>query len=263
MFRTGLRALGDAALLQRTTPNRAIGRRIYSIPTPAPSRTLPLAHSTLLGQLRTYQTTTARTATRSLRTQTRFSRPQQQRPFHGTRPRRGEDRRGKHEKPHEEEPQSLSGRLKKLTREYGWVALGVYLGLSVLDFPFCFLLVRTVGSEKIAHVEHIVVSSLLKLVPESVQQWWAERRGTSRGEGLDGPGELEVYGHGVAQAEERRKQEGASLATELALAYAIHKSFIFVRVPLTAAVTPKVVKVLRSWGWQIGKNPLKNKKGKR
>ena len=43
------------------------------------------------------------------------------------------------------------------------------------------------------------------------------------------------------------------LATQLALAYAIHKSFIFVRVPLTAAVTPKVVKVLRSWGWQIGK----------
>lgn len=43
------------------------------------------------------------------------------------------------------------------------------------------------------------------------------------------------------------------LATQLALAYAIHKSFIFVRVPLTAAVTPKVVHVLRSWGWNIGK----------
>jgi hypothetical protein len=25
----------------------------------------------------------------------------------------------------------------------------VYLSLSVLDFPFCFLLVRTVGTEKI------------------------------------------------------------------------------------------------------------------
>ena len=43
------------------------------------------------------------------------------------------------------------------------------------------------------------------------------------------------------------------LATQLALAYAIHKSFIFIRVPLAAAVTPKVVKVLRSWGWNIGK----------
>jgi len=41
--------------------------------------------------------------------------------------------------------------------------------------------------------------------------------------------------------------------TQLALAYAIHKSFIFLRVPLTVAVTPKVVKTLRGWGWNIGK----------
>lgn len=47
------------------------------------------------------------------------------------------------------------------------------------------------------------------------------------------------------------------LATQLALAYAIHKSFIFIRVPLTAAVTPKVVKILRGWGWQIGKKKSK------
>lgn len=45
--------------------------------------------------------------------------------------------------------------------------------------------------------------------------------------------------------------------TQLALAYAIHKSFIFVRVPLTAAITPKVVKTLRSWGWNIGKRKPK------
>lgn len=47
------------------------------------------------------------------------------------------------------------------------------------------------------------------------------------------------------------------LGTRLALAYAIHKSFIFIRVPLTAAVTPKVVKVLRGWGWDIGKRTTK------
>lgn len=44
---------------------------------------------------------------------------------------------------------SLSQRLKKLSKEYGWTAVGVYLTLSVLDFPFCFLLVRIVGTEKI------------------------------------------------------------------------------------------------------------------
>lgn len=51
--------------------------------------------------------------------------------------------------PKEPEPQGLSARLKKLSREYGWTAVGVYLGLSVLDFPFCFLLVRIVGTDRI------------------------------------------------------------------------------------------------------------------
>ena len=43
----------------------------------------------------------------------------------------------------------------------------------------------------------------------------------------------------------------------MALAYAVLKSFIFLRVPLTAAILPKVVKMLRSWGWNIGKMPKK------
>lgn len=60
----------------------------------------------------------------------------------------------------------------------------------------------------------------------------------------------------------RLTQYATGLATQLALAYAIHKSFIFIRVPLTAAVTPKVVKVLRSWGWQIGKRKPRKSKNK-
>lgn len=48
-----------------------------------------------------------------------------------------------------EESLSLSARLRKLSREYGWAAVGVYLGLSVLDFPFCFLLVKWAGTERI------------------------------------------------------------------------------------------------------------------
>lgn len=41
--------------------------------------------------------------------------------------------------------------------------------------------------------------------------------------------------------------------TQLGLAYLVHKSLIFFRVPLTAAVLPKVVKTLRKWGYNIGK----------
>ncbi|KAK4071456.1 uncharacterized protein Triagg1_6117 [Trichoderma aggressivum f. europaeum] len=147
-----------------------------------------------------------------------------------------------------QEKLSLSGRFKKLSREYGWSAVGVYFALSVLDFPFCFLLVRVVGTERIVS----------KFIPESVRVRWNEWRESLKTEekqhlGSNGISDkVEMAGWGVEKAQQRNKEE-ASLATQLALAYAIHKSFIFLRVPLTAAVTPKVVKVLRGWGWNIGK----------
>lgn len=49
----------------------------------------------------------------------------------------------------EADPTTLSGRLKKLIREYGWSVLGVYLFLSAADFPFCYLLVRYLGTDRI------------------------------------------------------------------------------------------------------------------
>ncbi|TGJ87052.1 hypothetical protein E0Z10_g1780 [Xylaria hypoxylon] len=162
-------------------------------------------------------------------------------------------------KPNAQEPQGLSARLKKLSREYGWAAVGVYLSLSVLDFPFCFLLVRVVGTDRIGELEHWLVSNISKAIPDSLINRWNEYRSAlkeARQGQSNGDEQVEVAGWGVEQAEQRNKSE-ASLGTQLALAYAIHKSFIFLRVPLTAAVTPKVVKVLRSWGWNIGKRRAK------
>ena len=68
--------------------------------------------------------------------------------------------------------------------------------------------------------------------------------------------------HGYKDAEKANQGANATLWTQLALAYAIHKSFIFVRVPLTVAITPKVVKTLRGWGWNIGKIPKRVKGAK-
>ncbi|GAM84236.1 hypothetical protein ANO11243_022300 [Dothideomycetidae sp. 11243] len=126
---------------------------------------------------------------------------------------------------------SLSQRMRKLSREYGWSAVGVYFALSALDFPFCFLAVRGLGTERIGRAEAVVVG-----------WFWSA---------------LERDAWGVDEAEKKNRGEDGSLWTQLALAYAIHKSFIFIRVPLTAAVTPKVVKTLRGWGWDIGKRKPK------
>ncbi|KAJ4396673.1 DUF1279 super [Gnomoniopsis smithogilvyi] len=143
------------------------------------------------------------------------------------------------------------------------------MALSVLDFPFCFLLVKWAGTDRIAAIEEWVVSNAKKFIPEGVKQqfneWRAAWRGTYKDVEKEEIGdnhiseEVEKVGWGVEEAQQAHKAD-ASLATQLALAYAIHKSFIFIRVPLTAAVTPKVVKVLRSWGWQIGKRKPKTPK---
>ncbi|EKG21570.1 protein of unknown function DUF1279 [Macrophomina phaseolina MS6] len=151
---------------------------------------------------------------------------------------------------------SFSQRMRKLSREYGWVALGVYLGLSVLDFPFCFLAVRMLGTDRIGRWEHAVVQAFWRVVhvafPNVHQQRQTEGAvQTEAGQVQDGAMQE------IEAAEKASASEEATIWTQLALAYAIHKSFIFLRVPLTAAVTPKVVKVLRGWGWNIGKRKPK------
>ncbi|CEO61167.1 Putative Peptide alpha-N-acetyltransferase [Penicillium brasilianum] len=140
---------------------------------------------------------------------------------------------------------SLSQRLRTLSREYGWAALGVYLGLSALDFPFCFIAVRLLGVERIGHWEHVVVQT----VKDAFYSVWPQE------DGGKGEGEEE---EDSALVKQERSMEEASIWTQLALAYAVHKSLIFFRVPLTAAVTPKIVKVLRRWGWDIGKRKPKS-----
>jgi len=47
--------------------------------------------------------------------------------------------------------------MKKLSREYGWAALYVYLALSALDFPFCFLAVKMIGTDTVGQWEHVIV----------------------------------------------------------------------------------------------------------
>ncbi|KAI5462513.1 hypothetical protein BGZ63DRAFT_216272 [Mariannaea sp. PMI_226] len=155
----------------------------------------------------------------------------------------------------------LKEQLKLLIKVYGWVTLGVYFGLSAADFPFCFLFVRAVGTEAIGKVEHSVSTFFKGLVPESVKEAWhsvwssiKKAEAKAIGEG-DITGKMEMATWGVERAE-KANTNAASLATQLALAYAIHKSFIFIRIPATAWLTPKVAKWLQARGWKIGKKAV-------
>ncbi|KAH7389665.1 hypothetical protein DE146DRAFT_173398 [Phaeosphaeria sp. MPI-PUGE-AT-0046c] len=149
---------------------------------------------------------------------------------------------------------SLSQRLKQLSREYGWTAVGVYFALSILDFPFCFLAVRLLGTDRIGHYEdaikHAFWSAVRLAFPDAGKKAPAIAEDVAEATAREGDiGALEAAVKSGADA---------SIWTQLGLAYLVHKSFIFIRVPLTAAVLPKVVKTLRSWGYNIGKKKPKS-----
>lgn len=100
------------------------------------------------------------------------------------------------------EDNSLSQRLRTLSREYGWAALGVYLGLSALDFPVCFVAVRLLGVERIGYWEHVVVSSV-KDVVKSV--WPQAGSGSGESEAVREEGE----GARVSAEEEGNLEEAS------------------------------------------------------
>lgn len=170
---------------------------------------------------------------------------------------------------------TFSQRMKKLSREYGWTAVGVYFALSVLDFPFCFLAVRLIGTDTVGHWEHVIVQKFKAWIPWLQKKQAAEVEAVQEKRALEEDDSYQVTEHGYKEAEKAnagsdaseysrplntkrtRAYQTAGIWTQLALAYAVHKSFIFIRVPLTAAVLPKVVKTLRGWGYNIGKRTPK------
>lgn len=91
--------------------------------------------------------------------------------------------------------------------------MGVYLLLSALDFPFCFLAVRMLGTDRIAHWEHVVVEGFWTVV-QSV--WPNARRSKERAEqaaveaGIVEPADREGgAGWGVEEAEELNKKDAS------------------------------------------------------
>ncbi|KAK4496461.1 hypothetical protein PRZ48_012441 [Zasmidium cellare] len=151
---------------------------------------------------------------------------------------------------------SLSERMKEMSRKYGWIVVGIYLGLSVLDFPFCFLAVRWFGTERIAEIEHTIIDSFWGIVEKAVPSLKERREQKEAADAIVAAEEAAREG-GEAVVKDAKKHEDASIWTQLLLAYGVHKSLLFFRIPVTLAITPKVVKTLRSWGWNIGKTKPK------
>ena len=105
--------------------------------------------------------------------------------------------------------------MRKLSREYGWSALGVYLALSALDFPFCFAAVRLLGIERVGHYEHVIVDGIKGIFSPLWSIGKCKNQDVEQGQlamaALDGNGGNGSYDHGVAEAERRNAGAGASM----------------------------------------------------
>ncbi|KDQ57574.1 hypothetical protein JAAARDRAFT_93993, partial [Jaapia argillacea MUCL 33604] len=128
---------------------------------------------------------------------------------------------------------SLSERLKYLIKYYGWYALGVYFILSALDFTVAFAAINVVGAEHVSRVAAVAKDAVANLISSRPPE----------------PGREEM--DKVSQGGHGSGQEG--LYAMIVLAYTIHKTlFLPIRVGLTAAVTPKLVRWLGQRGWVGG-----------
>lgn len=139
--------------------------------------------------------------------------------------------------------------LKALVKEYGYSALGVYLALSAFDLPLCYVFVHSMGKEKIEYYENQAKQQFGYGVSDDELK---KRQAINKiEEDIENEGTVEPKSTGIISYVRAQFSW-----TEFALAYGIHKSLIFIRVPICAAITPGVVAVLRRWGFKIGTDKL-------
>lgn len=138
--------------------------------------------------------------------------------------------------------------MKWLMQTYGYSALGVYLALTALDLPLCFLMVHSLGEERIK----VYMNRTKKLFgygtdEEDVIKQVRDKIARKEQKELNGEYEEVSWWENFKES---------TLLAEFLIAYGIHKSLIVVRLPLTAAITPATVRILQKWGFNIGNGKM-------
>lgn len=95
--------------------------------------------------------------------------------------------------------------------------MGVYLLLSALDFPFCFLAVRLLGTERIGQAEKAVINAFWRVVevPFPNARKGREQASETIEEAVGDSAAREGSGWGVEEAQIRNRGEEASMLLRL------------------------------------------------
>jgi N-terminal acetyltransferase 2 len=143
--------------------------------------------------------------------------------------------------------ESLFARLRRTMKTHGSTALGVYLFLSTIDFTLTFFLILALGADKVREFEDWVLTEF---------DWVRNVKNKVKKNEGEGSHVEESGGESVSTSSNSSNHvSNSTLYTTAILAYAIHKTLLLpFRAGVTAAVTPKVVRMLRSRGWNVGGN---------
>ena len=139
---------------------------------------------------------------------------------------------------------SLTGRLKTLTRKYGWATVVVYLFFSVVDFSIIFFTINLIGADHVRQAQDYVLDVLV--YGRSRRPIMVDGQESSQGNGILGFLKDWRENHKLKEhAEDANHKAGGSggmWATAVA-AYTIHKTLLLpFRIGATAAATPAIVK---------------------
>ncbi|KAL1922114.1 uncharacterized protein VTP21DRAFT_10756 [Calcarisporiella thermophila] len=130
---------------------------------------------------------------------------------------------------------SKPGKFKELMKKYGPMSVVVYMGVSTIDLGATFAILQIAGGEHVLKIEDWCKENL---------GFWKKLYG--------GDSHEEDQAVAVVEKEKAQGNGQPSVWTVFAIAYGIHKLLVPLRLGLTAAITPPLVKKLQSMGWRVG-----------
>ncbi|KAI8973369.1 hypothetical protein BDF20DRAFT_823723 [Mycotypha africana] len=138
-------------------------------------------------------------------------------------------------------------KMKTLTKKYGAVGIIVYVAIGCIDLGITLGVIQLVGLDKVKALERAVLDTLFR----AKDKFGSNTNATASNEtALDSM---------VEKRKEKDDNSTPSFASIFILAYGIHKTLLLpVRLGITAAITPAVVRKIHQLGWARYFPGLKN-----
>jgi hypothetical protein len=140
------------------------------------------------------------------------------------------------------------GKLLQMMAMYGRLAVIAYLGVSVIDYSCCFVIVKAAGAEQVSKMEAWLEKHLGKygLLPSSFG-------GRNKRVKDEAETEAERTASASELAELSKGEQAPTLVTVALVAYGIHKLLTPIRAALTAALLPTLARRFGHIAWLVGK----------